>query len=186
MNDHGMLKGSTRVVRSIRLKSMVASLNHQSIINMKPTDWNHRGVGDYMTSSFTTPWTNEKIIVDHGRHFKRCLPSTPGHYGRASTSSFSCVRLLGLDEFISRIISSILSWSNLSALWTASGVLNFVNSEWQRSQQLRVEAYSRSRNGRPNRHRKWVGRPLGSTRLGPLWLGLVAPSSVWVLLSFWI
>jgi hypothetical protein len=92
--------------------------------------------------------------------FRQCLPSTLGRRGRASTSSSACGHLLGLDESFSRMISSIISRSNLFTLWTTSQVYNSISSEWRHPQQLRLEASSRSRNGGWTDARMgWVGQP---------------------------
>jgi hypothetical protein len=97
--------------------------------------------------------------VDHGDASDAVFLQLRGCYGRASTSSSACGCLLVLDESFSRMISSILSRSNLSALWTTSRVYGSVSSEWRRPPRLRVGASSCSRKRGSNRRTNGVGRP---------------------------
>jgi hypothetical protein len=102
--------------------------------------------------------------IDHGDASDAVFLQLQGCYGRSSTSSSACGRLLVLDESFSRMISSILSRSNLSALWTTSRVYGSVSSEWRRPPRLRVGSSSCSRKrGRTDERMGWDDRP------GPTW-----------------
>jgi hypothetical protein len=90
--------------------------------------------------------------VDHGDASDSVFLQLWGHCGRASTSSSTCGRLLGLDESFSQTISSILYQYNLSTMWTTSQVYSFVSHEW-----LRVEFTLKMKRG-SNRHTNGVGR----------------------------
>jgi hypothetical protein len=58
------------------------------------------------------------------------------------------------------MISSILSRSNLSALWTTSWVYSIVSSEWWHPHRLRVEhLHAQEKGGRTDIRMGWADRP---------------------------
>jgi hypothetical protein len=109
-----------------------------------------------------------------------------GHCDSASTSSFACGRLLGLDEYFSCVFSSILYQSNLSALWSMFGCLFVSLRSGSTASNLGFKhLHAQEMGGRIDARRGWAVRP-GPTVLRPLWPHFVTPFSPWLILSFWI
>jgi hypothetical protein len=119
--------------------------------------------------------------VDHGDASNGVFLLLQGCLGRASTSSATCGCFLRVERSSLRMISLLFS---LSSLWMASRA-NGSPCEWRRLHVLRVASSSGSGNGgRTDVGMGQVDRPGLTVGPGPFQSDSVAPSHMWVLLTF--